>query len=110
MKKMVFAFGALVAISMLSCTGRTNPDDDGEKTDTIVMPVDTALQVTGVAIDGATNSISLLVGEDTLYFEFTDLGGDHKDSWYINDTVTVRYFVNQGGDRTVTDVINETDA
>ena len=109
MKKLIFAFAALVAVSMFSCTGGTNPGDEGENTDTIQVPVDTAMQVTGVAIDGATNSISLLVGEDTVIFEYSDLDTDHKDAWYINDTVTVRYYVTQEGD-SVTDVINETNA
>lgn len=109
MRKLIFAFGALVAISMFSCTGGNKPVDNKEDIDTTIVPVDTAIVVTGVAIDGANNSISLLVGNDTLSFEYPDLDSDHRDSWYINDTVTVKYFVTQDGD-SVTDVINEASA
>lgn len=108
---MVFALAALFAISMFSCTGgqQENNPSDNDTIDTVVV-ADTAFhEVTGVAIDGATNSISLLVGEDTVSFEYPDLDGDHKDSWYINDTVTVRYYVTHDGD-SVTDVVNEVDA
>ena len=108
MRKLIFAFGAFVAISMFSCTDGSKPVENKEDKDTIV-PVDTAIVVTGIAIDGANNSISLLVGNDTLSFEYPDLDSDHRDSWYINDTVTVKYYVTQDGD-SVTDVINEASA
>lgn len=109
MKKLIFAFGALIAISMFSCTGDNKPLNNEDGPDSIGPVLDSAKVVTGVAIDGANNSISLLVGEDTVSFEYPDLDRDHKDSWYINDTVTVRYYVTQEGD-SVTDVINETSA
>ena len=109
MKKLIYAFAALVAVSMFSCTGDNKPINPKDGPDTIGPVLDSAKVVTGVAIDGATNSISLLVGEDTVIFEYTDLDTDHKDAWYINDTVTVRYYVTQEGD-SVTDVINETNA
>ena len=95
MKKLVFALAALFAISMFSCTGgqqENNPSDNDS--------IDT---------DGANNSISLLVGGDTVSFEYPDLDRDHRDSWYINDTVTVRYYVTHDGD-SVTDVVNEVGA
>ena len=110
MKKIVFAFGAILAISMLSCIeGDKNESQKGNDDGLIEQSADTALQVTGVAIDGAMNSISLLVGDDTLDFSYPDLDIDHKASWDINDTVTVRYYVTHDGD-SVIDVINETDA
>ena len=110
MKNLVFVLGALFAISLFSCTESKQPEENiPPEGDSIVVDTDTARQVTGVAIDGATNSISLLVGKDTMSFEYPDLDSDHKDAWYINDTVTVRYYVTQDGD-SVTDVINEADA
>lgn len=109
MKNLVFALGALFAISLFSCTESKQQDNNTPEVDSTVVENDTAQQVTGVAIDGATNSISLLVGKDTMSFEYPDLDSDHKDAWYINDTVTVRYYVTHDGD-SVTDVINEADA
>ena len=110
MKKLVLAFGVLFAISFISCV---DSEKQGEKqeliSDTIQQPVDTAIQVTGVAIDGAMNSITLLVGEDTVYFSYPDLDIDHRASWDINDSVTVRYYATQNGD-SVTVVINQADA
>ena len=107
---MVFALAALFAISMFSCTGCSQQENNPSPNDTIdttVVVADTAIhEITGVAIDGANNSISLLVGGDTVSFEYPDLDRDHRDSWYINDTVTVRYYVTHDGD-SVTDVVNE---
>ena len=111
MKKLVYVFGVLLATSMFSCVKgqQENPAVNPEDT-TKREVVDSALeQVTGVAIDGAMNGISLLVGDDTVYFDYPDLESDHKASWDINDTVTVRYYVTQSGD-SVTDVINDTEA
>ena len=112
MKKLVFALAALFSISMFSCTGgqQENNPSDNDSIDTTVVVADTAIhEVTGVAVDGANNSISLLVGGDTVSFEYPDLDRDHRDSWYINDTVTVRYYVTHDGD-SVTDVVNEVEA
>ncbi|MBQ9555674.1 MAG: hypothetical protein IJV05_05560, partial [Muribaculaceae bacterium] len=63
----------------------------------------------GVAIDGAMNSVYLKVGEDTIEFSYPDLESDHRSSWSINDTLTVRYYVTENGD-SVTDVINDSEA
>ena len=65
MKKLVFALAALFAISMFSCTGgqQENNPSDNDSIDTTVVIADTAIhEITGVAVDGANNSISLLVG------------------------------------------------
>ena len=111
MKKLVFAFGALFAISLFSCLGGNQQDNQQPvPNDTVEpQPVDSVMQVTGVAIDGAMNSISLVVGEDTVNFSYPDLDREHRASWDINDTVTVRYYVTENGD-SVTDVINEAGA
>ena len=98
----------MFAISLISCTGSETSSQQPVAQDTIAPP-DTALQVTGVAIDGAMNSVYLKVGEDTIEFIYPDLESEHRASWEINDTLTVRYFQTESGD-SVVDVINETDA
>lgn len=110
MKKLVLVFGALFFMSLFSCVGESQQENEGN--DSIVpqvQVVDTAIQVTGVAVDGAMNSVYLKVGEDTIEFTYPDLDSDHRQSWEINDTLTVRYFETENGD-SVIDVINESDA
>ena len=108
MKKLLIAFGMLAAISMMSCTGEVKQDvQPEEKTDSIEQPE--VQEVTGVAVDGAMNSVYLKIGEDTVEFSYPDLDGDHRDSWSINDTLTVRYYETTDGD-SVTEVINKTNA
>ena len=108
MKKLLIAFGMLAAISMMSCTGEVKQDvQPEEQTDSIEQPE--VQEVTGVAVDGAMNSVYLKIGEDTVEFSYPDLEGDHRDSWSINDTLTVRYYETTDGD-SVTEVINDSDA
>ena len=98
----------LAAISMMSCTGEVKQDvQPEEQTDSIEQPE--VQEVTGVAVDGAMNSVYLKIGEDTVEFSYPDLDGDHRDSWSINDTLTVRYYETTDGD-SVTEVINKTNA
>ncbi len=98
----------LAAISMMSCTGEVKQDvQPEEQTDSIEQPE--VQEVTGVAVDGAMNSVYLKIGEDTVEFSYPDLDGDHRDSWSINDTLTVRYYETADGD-SVTEVINQTNA
>ena len=106
MRYLVLIFGALLFVSLFSCVRESenvNPDDN---TDSIETEVDTALQVTGVAIDGAMNSVYLKVGDDTIEFNYPDLDSEFRASWEIDDTLTIRYFVTEDGD-SVTEVINE---
>lgn len=84
----------LTAIS--SCNG--NSDKNTEYTDTIdsaaiaVNDSDSVLSLTGVAIDGAMNSIFIKSANgDTVDFEYPDLDPKMTDSWDEGDTVTVRY-------------------
>ncbi len=108
MKKLLIAFGVLAAISMMSCTGEVKQDvQPEEKTDSIEQLE--IQEVTGVAVDGAMNSVYLKIGEDTFEFSYPDLEGDHRDSWSINDTLTVRYYETTDGD-SVTEVINQTNS
>jgi hypothetical protein len=106
MRYLILLFGVMLSMSFFACTGSgetgTVPEEDKDTT-----TVDTALQVTGVAIDGAMNSVYLKVGDDTVEFTYPDLDSDKRASWEINDTLTVRYYVTENGD-SVAEVINET--
>ena len=106
MKKLVFALAALFATMMISCVSDGQTDQqDGDLTDSIEQEmIDTVTTVTGVAIDGAMNSIYLKVGDDTIGFSYPDLDMDHRAPWDMGDTVTVRYYVTESGD-SVTDII-----
>ena len=105
MRHLVFVLGLIFSMSFLACTkGQQDPGKENPKDTT---SVDTALEVTGVAIDGAMNSVYLKVGDDTVEFSYPDLDSERRASWAINDTLTVRYYVTEDGD-IVTDVINET--
>ncbi len=55
------------------------------------------------------NSVYLKVGDDTVEFSYPDLESEHRASWAINDTLTVRYYETQDGDSGI-DVINHADA
>ncbi len=110
MKKLVLAFGALLAMTMFSCIGdgQQQTDDQQEKVDTVEVK-DAPTEVTGVAIDGAMNSVYLKVGNDTIEFSYPDLDAEQRASWEINDTLTIRYYATENGD-SVTEVINHADA
>ena len=107
-KLLLIAFVTFVSISTISCTGEANQEEKQEvQPDTIEQPV--IQEVSGVAVDGAMNSVYLKVGDDTVEFSYPDLDGDHRDSWAINDSLTVRYYETADGD-SVVDVINNTNA
>ncbi len=95
MNKPVFTWIALLALALVSCIGSQSGEaqQDEAPADSIEQEIDTAMQVTGVAIDGAMNSVYLKVGEDTIEFTYPDLDTDHRDSWDINDTLTVEYYL-----------------
>jgi len=110
MRKLVLALGALFALSLFSCNGTADNSAVNEDTtaveDTVI---DSLVEVSGVAIDGAMNSVYLKVGDDTVEFSYPDLDSDHRASWAINDSMTVRYYKTENGD-SIVDVINNTDA
>ncbi len=109
MKKLIFAFGLLCAFTMTSCIGNDDGKQDTDtQTDQVVEKEDEPeiLSVTGVAVDGAMNSVYLKVGEDTLDYSFPDLESENRDSWDINDTLTVKYVETENGD-SVIGLINE---
>ena len=103
MKKLLLALALLVTLAIASCVRETQPVNHDDDLDDVEQ-VDSVNLVTGVAIDGAMNSVFLKVGDDTLQFSYPDLDSEHRDSWAINDTVTIRYCVTESGD-SVTDVI-----
>ena len=109
MKYLVFAFWALFLVSFWSCTGENQQDSGQEEVVDTIQAVDSAIEVTGVAVDGAMNSVYLKVGDDTIEFSYPDLDSENRASWAINDTLTVRYYETEQGD-SVTAIINETDA
>jgi len=105
MKKTFAAFCTLFAIVMTSCIGDGTAQGNATGEDTLavapieeVTPTDGEQQVTGVAIDGAMNSILLKVGDDTLSFAYPELDMQHRASWSIDDTVTVKYYETAQGD------------
>lgn len=107
-KLLLIAFVAIAAIPIISCTREVKQEVQPDTlTDSIVQPE--VKEVTGVAVDGAMNSVYLKIGDDTVEFSYPDLDSDHRASWAINDTLTVRYYQTADGD-SVTDVINKTDA
>mgnify|MGYP007069935960 CR=1 FL=1 len=107
MKKLIFVFAVMCALPIFTSCIKDKPADDGQ-TDELVADSDTVViqEVTGVAVDGAMNSVYLLVGNDTIEFSYPDLDSDVRDSWDINDTLTVKYVETQNGD-SVVQVINE---
>ena len=104
MKKLLIALALLATLATVSCTGESKSNQPDKVLGDSTVVADSALVVTGVAIDGAMNSVFLKVGDDTLQFSYPDLDSEHRASWAINDTVTVRYCVTEDGD-SVTDVI-----
>ena len=97
----------LLAVSMMSCINDNKPSQEEQVEPAEIEQVTDSLQeVTGVAIDGAMNSVYLKVGDDTIEFTYPDLDANHRDSWDINDTLTVEYYETVNGD-SVTNVINE---
>ena len=108
MKKLVLVLGALFAFSMFSCISDGGQTDKPVERDTVEAET-SPLEVTGVAIDGAMNSVFLKVGDDTIEFSYPDLDTEQRASWEINDTLTVRYYATENGD-SVTQIINHADA
>ena len=110
MKKSVFALSAILAFAMMSCVADSQPptESDSQASELLEQEQDSIKEVTGLAVDGAKNSVALLVGEDTVIFDFPDLDVEHRQAWVIGDSVKVRYYVTEDGD-SITDVINESE-
>ncbi len=108
MKKSILALSAFAAILTMSCTGQADKETQPVQLADTVEQVEVQ-EITGVAVDGAMNSVYLKVSDDTIEFSYPDLEGENRASWAINDTLTVRYITTADGD-SVTAVINDTDA
>ncbi len=100
----------LTAVS--SCNG--NSDKQTATTDTIdstaITPndSDSVISVTGIAIDGAMNSIFIKVASgDTLNFAYPDLDESKQATWVEGDTMTVRYLKVTNGPDSVIQLIND---
>ncbi len=110
MKKLVLLLAIFAVLFVTSCVKETQqPPQDNVLEETDTVQVDSAVLVSGIAIDGAMNSVFLKVGDDTVQFNYPDLDSDHRQSWEMGDSVTIRYYVTENGD-SITDVINESDA
>lgn len=106
MKKLIFVFAVLCALPMFNACISDKQDAEEEQAEVVEeVEVDPTQEVTGVAIDGAMNSVYLKVGEDTLEFSYPDLSSENRDAWDINDTLTIKYVETQNGD-SVIQVIN----
>jgi len=109
MKKTFVALCAVMSIAFVACKGDQQQADNNDanlEPAPIEEVADTALQeVTGIAIDGAMNSVYLKVGEDTVAFSYPELDMEHRGAWEIDDTVTVRYYKGANGEDSVMQVI-----
>ena len=108
MKKLIFVFAVLCALPVITSCIKDKPVDEA-KTDQLLPETDTIVtqEVTGVAVDGAMNSVYLKVGDDTLEFSYPDLMGENRDAWDINDSLTIKYVETQTGDSVVQVINNE---
>ncbi|MCH4155160.1 MAG: hypothetical protein LKF31_02530 [Muribaculaceae bacterium] len=102
MKKLLFAFFIPLMLLSVSCgnsnKNASNSDSDSVATKTDSVPANAERTVTGVAIDGAMNSVDVLVNKDTLSFSFPELESSKRVSWQIGDTITVKYIQSNGSD------------
>ena len=106
MNKIVY-ITLLMLAGFISCTGQGGKGENGEavQADTIAgLAGNDTLHIkafTGIAVDGAMNSIMLVADGDTMSFSYPDLDRESIDSWEIGDTVTVQYFASIDGDSVV---------
>lgn len=98
MKNLISALCAFAVIALTSCIGDKSAQNERRGQDTTQVTLTDSLSnsndeqvVTGVAVDGAMNSIMVQVGTDTMYFSYPDLDRTNCEPWSINDTVTVKY-------------------
>ena len=63
------------------------PADSIVRHDSVAQPQEPTRTITGVAVDGGMNSIDLVVGKDTLSFDFPDL--PYHVTWTTGDTMTI---------------------
>jgi len=110
MKKTFVALCAVMSIAFVACKGDKQQADNNDanlEPAPIEEVADTAQQeVTGIAIDGAMNSVYLRTADgDTVAFSYPELDMEHRGGWEIGDTVTVRYYKGANGEDSVMQVI-----
>jgi len=105
MNKILLSLCATAALLTACNTGNTESQDATDARDSIAATVDEMVidstaqqQLRGKVIDGAMNSIYVLVQDDTLSFSYPDLARDSIDGWAIDDSVTVNYYMTAQGD------------
>lgn len=95
MKNILFILAA--AAILASCSGKGN--SSSLSTDSEDQKPIQAFSTTGIAIDGAMNSILLRTHEgDTVTFAYPYLNTADRLGWLIGDTVTVTYLKIDGRD------------
>lgn len=98
MKKLCLIIAA--SFALVSCggnNGASKVSNESAAADTIVASADSTV-VTGIAVDGAMNSILLRTVEgDTLSFGYPELPTDKRYGWSIGDTVSVSYIKSSDG-------------
>ena len=104
-KLMIYLIAFVCALSFEACKSDDNNNQRQPEPAGIEEVTDSIQEVTGIAIDGAMNSVYLKVGDDTIEFVYPDLDSEHRAPWSQNDTLTVRFVETENGD-SVTDVIN----
>jgi len=112
MKKIFCALGLICALALWSCVAddgtQTQGQEEQQQDSISEQTLDEPIDVEGIAVDGAMNSVYLKVGEDTVEFSYPDLDSDNRDSWDINDSLKVRYVETENGD-SVIQVINKSE-
>lgn len=102
----------MAMLSAVSCVNG-NSDNNAATTDTIdstaIAPndSDSVISVTGIALDGAMNSIFIKTANgDTINFAYPDLDESKQDSWEVGDTMTVKYMKEVNANDSVIQLIN----
>ena len=108
MKKLIFVFAIMCVLPVFnSCIKDTGGDVDTDSVPEDTVIVDSTQLISGVAVDGAMNSVYLKVGNDTIEFSYPDLNSEDRDAWDINDSLTIKYVETQTGDSVIKVINNE---
>ncbi len=86
----------LIILGIFTVGNFTNNSDglDSAATDSTA-----TIMATGVVIDGAMNSVTIVsADDDTLNFSYPDLEPEQRYAWAVGDTITVTYSVIDGED------------
>ncbi len=76
-----------------------NFENSSENTDSVAADSTITIKATGVVIDGAMNSVTIVSDNgDTLNFSYPDLAPEQRYAWAAGDTITVTYTTIDGED------------